>query len=287
MNPALWGLVSALSWGSADFLARLSGRRVGAVATTLGMLGSSTLLLTLWIWYSGTPLVWDREAGIYVLIAGSGVMAATLTFYAALTRGPVSVASPLIASYPAFVIVGAAFLGVLPTPIQWLAIVITMVGLWVICHAGAADARGGTPITMTVLLGLLSAMLFGVTVLAAREAVVVLGQTQTVWLVRVVAVVILVPYVVLTRSSARIPFAWWPVIAVMGILDVCAYLALLFGSVGRGAPLAAVTSAAFTVITLVLAWGFLRERIGPRQWLGVGLVVTGAAMLAYFGEAPD
>ena len=62
--------------------------------------------------------------------------------------------------------------------------------------------------------------------------------------------------------------------------------AVRYGTVGHGAPLAAVTSAAFTVVTVLLAWTFLRERIGARRWVGVGLVVAGAAVLAYYAEAP-
>ena len=288
MNPALWGLVSALSWGTADFLARLAGRRIGAVTTTLGMLASSTLLLTLWIGLTRPPLVWDLEAAPFVLIAGVAIMLATLLFYAALARGPVAVASPLIASFPAFVVVGALFLGIVPAPIQWFAIAVTMLGVWIVCHPPAAGgaARGGESVRPTVLLGLLSAVCFAVAVLAAREAVLTLGQLQTVWLGRIVSLATIVPYVVLTGARMGAPWAWWPVIVIMGILDTAANLALLYGAVGRGAPVAAVASSAFAVVTVVLAWRFLSERIRPRRWVGIGLVVAGAALLAYVGEAP-
>ena len=38
MNPALWGMLTALGWGSADFIARFSGRALGPERSLFGML---------------------------------------------------------------------------------------------------------------------------------------------------------------------------------------------------------------------------------------------------------
>ena len=47
MHPVFLGTVAALSWGTLDFLAGLSSRRMGYVQTTAGVTLSGFLLLTL------------------------------------------------------------------------------------------------------------------------------------------------------------------------------------------------------------------------------------------------
>ena len=46
MNPGFLGLGTALSWGTSDFMARLSGRAVGPGRTLLAVFAISSLLLT-------------------------------------------------------------------------------------------------------------------------------------------------------------------------------------------------------------------------------------------------
>ncbi len=59
MNPALWGLTTALSWGGADFIARFTGRAFGHQTALLGMLGASAVILSLICWQSPAPFVRD------------------------------------------------------------------------------------------------------------------------------------------------------------------------------------------------------------------------------------
>ena len=74
MNPALWGLATALGWGSADFIARFTGRALGHRSALLGMLGVSAVVLTLIVWLGGLPLVWDPSGWWLVALTGLGVV---------------------------------------------------------------------------------------------------------------------------------------------------------------------------------------------------------------------
>ena len=47
MDPALWGAVTALSWGTADFIARYTSRAMGTAVALTGVLIVSGLGLTL------------------------------------------------------------------------------------------------------------------------------------------------------------------------------------------------------------------------------------------------
>ncbi|MDX2152154.1 MAG: DMT family transporter [Bryobacteraceae bacterium] len=57
----------------------------------------------------------------------------------------------------------------------------------------------------------------------------------------------------------------------------------LFASLERGAKasVAIPLTALYPVVTFGLAFGLLSERLTGREWLGVALAVTGAAMLSY------
>jgi len=61
---------------------------------------------------------------------------------------------------------------------------------------------------------------------------------------------------------------------------------LLFRSLDRGAKasVAVPLTALYPVVTVVLAFAFLSERLSLREWLGVALAVCGGALLSYERE---
>jgi hypothetical protein len=46
MSTALWGVLSALGWGSADFIARFTGRKLGITVALFGMIAVGAVALT-------------------------------------------------------------------------------------------------------------------------------------------------------------------------------------------------------------------------------------------------
>ena len=59
MNPALWGGLSAVSLGSADFTGRFTSRAMGVNSALFGILLVGSTLLSAWVWLADTPLIWD------------------------------------------------------------------------------------------------------------------------------------------------------------------------------------------------------------------------------------
>jgi drug/metabolite transporter (DMT)-like permease len=283
MSPVARGLVSALGWGTSDFVARLSGRALGPANALLGMFVFGTLGLSAWIAIARTPLRLPADGLIWVAASGLGVMAATLLLYTALSRGPVAVAAPVSSSYPAFVALAAPLLGIYPSPVQWLAMATTLAGVWIVAHSGRRSERAGDGVSLTVVLALGAAVLIAVSVLAAREAAVIYGALMALWLSRLVSLACLIVLIVASRTQPRLPLRWWPALALQGVLDTGAFLTLLYGSAGSGAALAPVASAPFALVTVVLARIFLREPIPALQWGGVAVVSVSVGVLAYSG----
>src|SRR5260370_6434801 len=100
----LLGLLTALTWGGADFIARFATHRIGTLRSMLYMqlIGFSLLTISL-PWLGGwghladgsgwQPWAWGFLAGFFNAMAGLG-------FYRAFAIGKMAVVAPLSARYP-------------------------------------------------------------------------------------------------------------------------------------------------------------------------------------------
>jgi drug/metabolite transporter (DMT)-like permease len=284
MNPALWGLATALGWGSADFIARFTGRALGYQTALLGMLGISAVILGLIFWHSDLPFVRDPSGWWLILLTGLGIMTATLLLYWGLVRGPVTVVAPIAGSYPALNVVLAVALGTRPSARDWAAMAAVMAGVIVIARAARSfeDPAGTTraDLRFTIGLALGAALAFSVTIAIAQQASHLYGELQTVALSRWVSLLACAALFLVRRQAPRVPLRWWPWIGLQGLLDGGAYVALLAGSQGPGAEIAVVVGSGFGAVTVLLARVVLREAMTWAQWAGIAAIVAGVAVLS-------
>ncbi len=287
MNPALWGVMTALGWGSADFIARFSGRALGHRTALLGMLGVSAVILSVILWLGGAPLVWDLSGWWLVVLTGLGIMVATLLLYWGLARGPVTVVAPLAASYPALNVALAVALGARPGALDWLAMLAVMIGVITVARSARSfEGPAGytrAQLRFTVGLALGAALSFAVTIAVAQQASFIYGELQTIALARWVGLLACAALFVLRREVPRVPARWWPLIALQGLLDGGAYVALLAGSQGPGAEIAVVVGSGFGAVTVLLARLVLHEAMTRAQWAGIAAIVAGVAVLSAGG----
>lgn len=289
-SAALLGASTAVIWGVSDLVARLSGRSAGVLLTTFGLMAIGTIALIVYLPLTGAAIDWDT--GGYWLIASSGLGMAlgTLLLFAALTRGPVSLASPAVASYPAIAVPISVALGARPEPIHWLAMVGTMAGVWLVARAVArhADSQLGDYARRnqrgTLVLAIASALLFALAIIAADLSIERYGWQQTLIGSRLVGMAVFALALAFRRGAIRpMPRATWLLLLALGLLDTSGH-ALLY--VGLGLPngeYAVVASAAYTGVTTILAKLILREPVSRIQWFGVVLIIAGVGMLATMG----
>src|SRR5216117_1628413 len=101
----LLGLLTALTWGGADFIARFATHRIGALRSMLYMQLIGLLLLTISLpalggWgHLADGSGWQPWA--WGLLAGLLNACATLSLYRSFEIGKMAVVAPLSASYPA------------------------------------------------------------------------------------------------------------------------------------------------------------------------------------------
>ena len=282
MNAALFGGICAVGLGSADFMGRFSSRAIGHHNALLGMLLSSTVLVSLWIWGADTPIVRDTSGIWLVAINGAATTVMTLLLYWGLARGPVSVVAPIVAAHPVLVLLFYFVVGgVRPGVIEWAAMVVTIVGAAIVARsAESGDTDNHQAYHFTVLIAVLSGFAYAVLVVAGQAAAPIYGEIQTLWMGRFASLATLVLIFAGRRRAPGLPVRWWPFLVAQGLLDAGGYIALFAGSQGDNAEVAAVTASTFGVITVLLAWIILRERINGLQWLGIVLVFGGIVILS-------
>ena len=284
MNPAIWGLMTALGWGGADFIARFTGRAMGHHTALFGVLLVGSLVLPLVLWQSGLPLAWDPAGWWLLLATGLGIMVATLLLYRGLARGPVTLVAPIVASYPAFNVVLEFVLGARPTALQWGAMLAVMAGVIVVARAahalGHPEDLPRSELHRTVAIALAASLAFAVTVAAAQHATPHYGELQTVVYARWISLAAICLLLLWRRERPALPLRWWPAVLLQGMLDGGAYVALLAAGGGEGAAIAAVVASCFAAVTVVLARLFLKEAMTWPQWGGIAVIIGGVAMLS-------
>ena len=287
-SAAAWGAGSALAWGVSDFLARFAGRSVGALAATCAMMTVGAVLVAAIMAASGVPFDWRLEGAHWLAGIGAGTALASILFYHAVTHGPVSLASPVVACYPAIAVPISVALGARPSPLHWGAMAAAMAGVWLVARAtpkgdGAAPEYAPAVIRRTILLSLAASAIWAAALTAADRAIEIYGPWQTVLVVRLIGMVALVTVLLARRAPVRFPVRAWPVLAAFGVIDTIGHLLMYTGLALPHGEYAIVASVGYTVVTVVLARLFLREPVAPLQWGGVGLVVGGVGILAAFG----
>ncbi|MGI9406026.1 MAG: DMT family transporter [Hyphomicrobiaceae bacterium] len=287
MSPVFLGVIAALCWGLLDFAGRFASRGTSATTTVLwltftGLIGLTALLA----WKGSWPELHASHLWLAVL-TGTGLALATLWLFEALARGPIALVSPVAASYPVTALLIAVAMGVRPGLIQWLAMFAVIAGVILVARTASGSGHKNLPADTfrTVLTyAALSHVTFAVAITAGQAAAPVYGEMEATWLSRIAGLATMALVAMLrkieTRTAAALPVRWIPLIVLMGLLDVGGLATLSAAGHLPGAEIATVVGSCFGIVTILLAWVVLREKIFPVQWLGIALVFGGGMLLA-------
>lgn len=284
MDAALWGLSSAVSFGTADFLARFTGRRLAVRRVLVVVLVVGLLPLSLAIALSGQwPTLPGRASLGPVLVYGVATAVTMLLLYEALARGPVTVVAPVVAAHPALIVAFAVVLGRDPSAAQWLATAVVLGGAIVTARFVGREAGAAAAITRpTLLISMAAAVSYAVMIVSGQTAVPLAGDAQTAWWGRLVALAVILALAIARRPQRPVlpPANILGLLALQGLLDGGGHLLLFLGSHGAHPEIAAVAASAFGAVTTVLAYAVLREPVRPAQWGGIAMVFAGVLALS-------
>jgi drug/metabolite transporter (DMT)-like permease len=298
----LFGLAAAVSWGSADFIAQFSARRIGAYRTLFFMQAvgflSGVLYVLLTVPGNGLSGVAADLTGHWPLtiFMGGASGLSMLAFYSALERGTISIVAPIASSYPALTVLLAYASGERLSPARLAGVTCALGGVMLASFAEAGPAPSGEPsspgnnpasaagrLAPGVLLAILCALGFGITYWALGfYAIPAWGAVNTVLIQRLSTVVWLAAAVVPMRRSLAAPSGnGWLLILAVGFLDAFGFLLSNHGFESEQVGVITVLGSLFGAVTLVLAFVFLGERLARRQWFGVGLIFAGIVLINF------
>lgn len=280
MSALLLGLTAALCWGFHDICVRFLSQKTPLTGCIF------IVLLTGLVFHFGlTSLTGNlhavsRQAVWLSLGAGVFFVIATFGLYYAFERGPVRLVAPLIAGYPILSVGLATLQGTPVSALQWGAVLAIVLGVSIVA-ALSGDSDEDTPAYgRTTLYSLIAACGFAGTFALGQSAAEISGEMSTTLLTRIMAVALVVAILLIFKRPFWPGKAALPWLIAMGIADGIALYSVLSAGGLPDAPYAAVTSSMFGLLTIVLAWAFLKERMTMPQWLGCVVAFGGVGLLA-------
>ena len=284
MNPVVLGLLSAAGLGTADFLARYSARRLGAVPVYAFVLLIGAVVSTLWFFGSQQNIVWSPLGCVLAIMHGLSVTVMCVLLYEGLARGPVIIVAPIVAAHPALVLAVNVGMGTRPSVTQWGAMIAIIAGGILIARTADSHPHFASvnreEMRKTLLIASAACLAYVALLLTGQAAARSIGELQTLWIGRCSGLVFVVLLLFIQRQTMKIPATWLPLLLAQGLLDSAGYAALLAGLSTAAPHIAMVMASTFSVFTVGLAVLILKEPVSRQHALAIILISIGSAVLA-------
>ena len=265
MLSILYGILSAATWGAADFIGGLASKRtspyrvlfLGALAGLVPFFGLAVLTREL------IPPVRDMLwAGLASLLGLGGL----IFLYRALASGQMTIAAPVSAVFAGLIpVVFAFFTEGLPSVTTLTGFLLAFISVWLISQSDGKHIRFSIS---DLRLPLISGLFFGLYFIAIHQATL----NAFFWPLvsaRSTGLIALGSFALLSRQPVMPPRDLWGPVILNGILDIGGNgFYVLAARTGR-LDVAAVLGALYPASTVLLAWMFLKERISWIQTVGI------------------
>jgi drug/metabolite transporter (DMT)-like permease len=290
--PGLWALFTVVAAGGQTLRNALQRELTG----TLGTVGAThvrflyglpfgILFCALILWWSGSPIptLSSRMLG-WAFVGAATQIVATGLLLAAMREKNFVVVTALSKTEPVHVaLFGLAFLGERVTPMLALAILVATAGVLVMSWPREKAEWAPRPI----LLGLVSASIFGISAIGFRQAVLAadavnfaVAASTTLAVGLAMQVAMLTAYLLATDRPTLVALfkAWRPSIKA-GFMGAFAsqmwFLAFSLETAAKVRTLALVE----VLFAQAISRSMFKQRLAPRESLGIALVLAGVVLL--------
>jgi drug/metabolite transporter (DMT)-like permease len=271
----LLGLLAALSWGVQGIFLKLATSRTTTLTTMISGHVMGLLFLTPFVIPSLPELTrLNSEFILWFALMLAINMTATFSYYRAVQLGQVSLVVPIVASYSALTVLFSLLTGERLSALQILTLFITVCGITIASTpATIKNEHQSSKRTKGLLYALTASLCYALVfwIIGAQLREDINGQLLS-WLSFVFQLAVIGP-IVLFKERQRL-LANVGILALSGSTGALGYVATNIG-LGVGTSVVAVLSSLSSVISVVLAWLILRERLANHQWLGVWLALLG------------
>jgi drug/metabolite transporter (DMT)-like permease len=278
-QSVLWGLLSALSYGIADYISQIAGRTVGVWRTSFFYYLIGFVALSCWLLFQPIPWHAPLSAWAAAVLSGLLLLFAVVSFTQGLVKGQIAIVAPVTATYGAVATCLSVLLGE-HLSIQALAgIVLIIAGASVIAIPSgqtSVSVHSGTRWAVAAAIAYGSGFW-----LQGTFAVPKLGPLVPIWLVYTTGLLAmgllyalgLVRLAPPDRLSSLIPTLWASICSIGG------FVALAMGLRTQDVAVVVVLSSLTSAVTVLLARTFSTIRLAWHQWIALVTIIGGLALI--------
>lgn len=276
----LMGLISALCWGTTDFLAGQTTRQIGVTRSLFYSQSFGFLVLTVSIVFHPSLFHFDAKGfGLAMaVLAAVCNLVAMASLLKALSIGKASVVAPIVSLYGAVTTILSVIVGEPITAMAVASLVLCIFGASLASISKSSDGKPEAP--ASIGLALLSALMFGLGFwFQGAFAVKDLGIVGTLWVYYLVAVVVLFTVLVGSRNLSLPRGSIFALILTISLLSLFGFSALAYGSGTGHVAIVTVLSSLASAVTAVLGFAIRGERPSVPQWIGISIITFGVVSL--------
>ena len=280
----IFGLLSMLGWGTADFLTVNPVRKIGPISILLWT-QIAGFFITL-VYFLANPACFDAGQVVkylYLLVPAVFLhLVGYLAYYKGFEKGQLSLVSPISASYSMIVVfLSLVFFRESLKVNQVVAVGLLILGIVLVsldlrklnAFAGAKE-------------GLISMLGFGFSMFLIIPAARALGWFAPVFLFRFFLLIYLAIFMFFRKRSLKItfpplsPLFYFSLLAI-GFLNTGAFFAYNFGVTKEYASIVSPIGASYPLVAIILAGIFLKEKLVLTQILGIFGVISGLILISF------
>jgi drug/metabolite transporter (DMT)-like permease len=273
-----FGVTSALAWGIGDFAGGVATRKLGSLVAAAGGSLAGVVVLVALVVTSGESRPSAAELG-WAMTAGAGGGLGLAAFYRALAGGQMGLVAPVSGALGAAIPVAASV--AFGESIGGAAAAGVLCGLAAIVVVSLDAHRAGDEgfvVPLVIAAGIGFAIFFVAIDRAASEA-------QHVWTPLLISrTTALTLFVALLAARRRSPFQgvrrYLPLIALVGLADLGGNVFFVLADHRAPLSIAVVLASLYPVVTALLAWVLLGERLRRIQVAGAGLAVVAIVLMS-------
>ena len=270
----LLALISAMVWGSGDFVGGAATRRSHQFQVLALSALSGIVLLTLLAWLFET--VPSRANAAWAAAAGLAGAIGIASLYHGLAVGGAAMVAPVAAVVTAAIpAVYTAFAVAPPSAWQLAGFLAAVAGIWLVTRqpqTAEASSRKGVSQALAAGIGFGTFLIL----IAQVDRTLVFGPLVVARTVMLAMGLVLM----LVRGISFPGLTSNPLALVAGALDAGGNIFFVLARQHTRLDVAAVLSSLYPVATVVLARIVWREPVAPQQWAGVGMCLLSVALMA-------
>jgi drug/metabolite transporter (DMT)-like permease len=271
-------IFSSILWGGADFFGGKLSKRYQAIAVTavsqaFGLLIGITIILVSSSWIKPN-LSWD---GYFLSGVCAGLLGflGLIAFYTGLATGRMGVVAPISALSVLIPLTIAFINGEKPSSTQLLGMSIALTGA---VFASGPELKGGLAVK-PIVLAVIAAFGFGTAIaFIARGSAssAIMTMTTMRFSTFIVALFLFARF----RTTGGFKKKDLPVLVGIGAADFIANLLLGVATTKGLVSLAVVLGSLYPIVTALLAFKILHERLHKIQYVGIGFAIAGVAVIS-------